>query len=68
MTAWENNSNLVPKEQATSKIIELANAQGLKGAFKVFYEGDIVSDPSDLPDQVDMSKIKVSAVLDQAGK
>lgn len=66
MSAWENNSNMVSKEEAKDKIIELANEQGLRGAFKVFYDDQIVVDPSNLPETVDMSKVRVSAVLDQA--
>jgi len=65
MAAW-NNSQLVPKAEAQFKIQALATEQGIRGTFKVFYNGVIVTDPSELPEQVDMTKIKVSNVLDQA--
>ncbi len=65
MAAW-NNTNLVPKAEAANKIQEMATAQGIRGTFKVFYNGTIITDPSELPEQVDMTKIKVSNVLDQA--
>jgi hypothetical protein len=66
MNAWINNGNTVTKAEAKDKIMALANEQGLSGAFKVFYDGNIVSDPNDLPESVDMDKVRVSAVLDQA--
>lgn len=66
MNAWNTNQNLVSREEAEGKIAELATNKGIKGTFKVFYDGSIVEDPSDLPDQVDMTKVKVSATLDQA--
>lgn len=64
--AFNTNTNLVPREQAEGKINELAKAKGIKGSYKVFYNGTIVEDPSNLPDQVDMTLVKVSATLDQA--
>lgn len=63
---WNANDNLVSREQAESKIGELAKSKGIKGSFKVFYDGGIIEDPTDLPEQVDMTKVKVSATLDQA--
>ena len=60
------SSNTVPRADAIKKITELAVEQGLKGTFKVFYNGSIVADPSNLPEQVDMDKVSVSAVMDQA--
>lgn len=64
--AWNANENLVEREAAEAKIAEMARTKGIKGTFKVFYDGEIVADPTDLPDMVDMTKVKVSAVLDQA--
>lgn len=68
MSAWENQpvSNTIPKAEAIAKIMAMANDEGLVGAFKVFYQDNIVADPSNLPDQVNMDEVKVSAVLDQA--
>lgn len=68
MAAWDNNSNTVSRDEAQVKIKALATEKGIKGAFKVFYDGEVIADPSDLPDQVDMTLIKVSNTLDQAGK
>ena len=62
------NENMVPRAEAESKIGALAKSKGIKGSFKVFYNGTIVEDPTDLPDQVDMTLVKVSATLDQAAK
>lgn len=64
--SWNANENLVSREAAEGKIGELAKSKGIKGSFKVFYNGSIVEDPTDLPDMVDMTKVKVSATLDQA--
>ena len=63
---WETNDNLVSKTEAKSKIIEMAKEQGIKGAFKVFHKGVLMATPDDLPEQVDMNEVRVSAVLDQA--
>lgn len=64
--AWNANENLVAREEAEAKIGELAKSKGIKGSFKVFYNDEIIEDPTDLPDMVDMTKVKVSATLDQA--
>lgn len=66
MSAWSTNPNEVTRDAAEAKIAELAKSKGIKGTFKVFYDGSLVEDPTDLPDMVDMTKIKVSATLDQA--
>lgn len=68
MAGFNTESSLTPRAEAIGKITELATSKGLKGTFKVLYNGSVVADPSNLPDQVDMSKVQVSAVLDQAGK
>ena len=66
MSAAWRSEDTVTKAEAISKIKDLAKAQGLKGTFKVFYNDEVIADPNDLPDSVDMLKVKVSAVLDQA--
>ena len=63
-----NNNDLVSREEAQKKIIAMAKDQGIAGAFKVFYDDEIVVNPSDLLDQVDLTLVKVSAVLDNATK
>lgn len=65
MNAWRTGST-VPRDEAQAKIEKMAADQGIKGPFKVFYNNEIVTDPEDLPEQVDMSKVKVSAVMNQA--
>lgn len=64
--AFNTEGNLVPRAEAIDKITKLAKDKGYKGTFKVLYNNEVIADPSDLPEQVDMSKVKVSAVLDQA--
>lgn len=66
MTWNAANPNEVTREVAEGKIAELAKSKGIKGSFKVFYNDAIIADPSNLPDMVDMTKVKVSATLDQA--
>ena len=61
-----NNDGLVERDEAKTKILEMARNQGIEGAFKVFYQGNLVSTPDALPDMVDVTQIRVSAVLDQA--
>ena len=60
------SSSTISRADAVKQITELALEQGLKGTFKVFYDGSIIADPSNLPDQVDMDKVEISAVMDQA--
>jgi hypothetical protein len=62
----ESGSSTVSRDEAKRKIMELASEEGYKGAFKVFYDGVVIATPDSLPTQVDMSKIKISEVLDQA--
>lgn len=66
MSAWEVNDGLVTRAEAVVKIQEKAKAEGLTGAFKVFYDGSLVAGASDLPEMVDMTKVRVSAKLDNA--
>lgn len=61
-----SNPNEVTREEAEGKIGALAKAKGIKGSFKVFYNGNLIEDPSNLPVMVDMTLVKVSATLDQA--
>lgn len=63
---WNAENNTISRDEAKTKILEMAKAEGIKGAFKVFYNGELVSTPSNLPEQVEMDKVSVSAVLDQA--
>lgn len=63
---WETNGGTVTRAEAKSKIVDMAKNEGIKGAFKVFYDGELMTTPDDLPKQVDMGKVRVSAVLDQA--
>ena len=61
-----NTDNTVSKDEAKAKIVEMADDEGIKGAFKVFYDEKLIATPDSLPDRVEMSKVRVSAVLDQA--
>ena len=64
---WNNaNDNTISKDEAKTRIDALASDEGIRGAFKVFYDGTLMVTPEDLPERVDMSKVRVSAVLDQA--
>lgn len=62
---WDETSGETPREEAIKQTKVIAKDKGLK-TFKVFYDGTQVVDPSDLPDTVDMAKIQVSAIMDQA--
>jgi hypothetical protein len=62
---WETGT-MITREEAITRIKEMAKAQGIAGAFKVFYDDAMIANPNDLPAQVDMGKVKVSAVLDNA--
>jgi hypothetical protein len=63
---WNTDNGNVSREVAISKIKEMAREEGIKGAFKVFYQGNLVVSPESLPATVNMSDINVSAVLDNA--
>lgn len=64
---WDSTtSNTISKAEAKSQIISMAQEQDIRGAFKVFYDGNLMATPDDLPENVEMSKVRVSAVLDQA--
>lgn len=62
----EDAGNTVSRDEAKGKIIQMAKDKGIAGAFKVFYEGALVSNPDNLPERVIMDSVSVSAVLDQA--
>jgi len=66
MTAWNATPTGVSRDEAKTKIVEIAKTKGIRGAFKVYYEGHLMVSGDDLPDTVDMSKVEVSAVADQA--
>jgi len=67
MADWNTaSSTLVPRSEAEPKIKALAVAQGIDGTFKVFYDGAMISTPSQLPEMVDMGKVRVSEVMNQA--
>ena len=67
--AWDSTeeSNLVSRDEAKRKIIQLAKDKGINGVFKVFYKDALVANPDNLPEQVDMSLVRVSESLDQGG-
>jgi hypothetical protein len=54
------------RDEAKSEILDMARDQGIEGAFKVFYQGELISTPDALPERVTMDAVRVSAVLDQA--
>ncbi len=58
----EAGSNLIPKADAIKKIVEMAEEQGIRGDFKVFYKDELIADPNNLPDTVDIDKVSVSTV------
>lgn len=60
------NSNMIPKAEAIQKITEKAYAEGIRNSFKVFYEDRQIVTENDLPEFVDMSKVRVSQTLNNA--
>lgn len=66
MAGFNTEETGVTRAVAIEKITALAKEKGYKGAFKVLYNGSIIADPSELPESVDMSKVKIANVLDQA--
>ncbi len=57
-----DGSNMLPKADAIKKIIEMAEEQEIRGDFKVYYNDELVADPNNLPDTVDITKVSVSTV------
>jgi len=66
MAPWNTGEGLIPRSQAIEKIQELAKDEGIHGSFKVYYNDSLIANPTDLPEQVDMGNVRVSAVLDNA--
>ena len=64
--SWKKPDNMLSKADAQEAIYKMAEEQGLKDTFKVFYDGKLIEDPANLPDRVDMNKVKVSELLHQA--
>lgn len=58
----EEQGNMIPKAEAIKKIIEMAEEQGIRGDFKVFYNDELVADPNNLPETVDIDQVSVSTV------
>ena len=56
----------ISREQATEQIRQLAVRDGIVGSFKVYHQGKLVVNPTDLPDHVNMADVRVSAALDNA--
>ncbi len=68
---WDQNSTVSPaltRDEAIAKIKVIAREQGYTGGFKVTYEGNEIITPNDLPNAVDMTKVKVSSKLNNAAK
>jgi len=63
---WKTETEQVERAEALRRIQEMAKSQNINGSFKVFYEGDLVVSPEDLPTTVDLSKVQVSGVLNNA--
>ena len=63
--SWTNDDGIISKEEAIAKFKADSTAAGYVD-YKVFYDGNQVVRPSDLPERVDYSKISISAVMDQA--
>ena len=58
----EQDGNMIPRAQAIEKIVAMAEEQGIRGDFKVYYNNELVADPQNLPDTVDITKVSVSTV------
>lgn len=63
---WNTNEGTVTRDQAIARVKEIALTDGINGPFKVFYNGNLIVNPSDLPETVDMGLVRVSATLDNA--
>ena len=57
--------NTVPKQEAIDYIVNQASSQGLE-TWKTFYKGQMVSNPGALPDNVVLSDLRISPIMDQA--
>lgn len=65
MSAWETSRG-ISRAEAIERIKALAEEQGISGAFKVAYDGRSIDTEQGLPERVDMDKVTVSGVHDQA--
>jgi hypothetical protein len=65
-TGWSASEGLISRADAKAKIVELAKEEGITGSFKVYYNDQLIANPDDLPEQVAMNLVRVSAVLDNA--
>jgi len=61
------SNNTVSRAEAGAWIARQAEEQGIGNSFKVYYNGNVVGKLEDLPDQVNLNTLRVSAALDQAG-
>ena len=66
MTWNTEPTGTVARAVAIERITEMAKDDGITGSFKVYYNDALIANPNDLPEQVELSKIRVSAVLDNA--
>ena len=66
MAGWTAQEGLVSRAEAKTRIVEKAKEEGITGSFKVYYNDLLVANPDDLPEQVSMNLVRVSAVLDNA--
>lgn len=65
--SWNTNeTGTVSRAEAINKITEMAKDDGITGSFKVYYKDQLIANPNDLPEQVELGSIRVSAVLDNA--
>ena len=68
--SWETAATpvegLIARNDAITRITVQAREDGITGSFKVFYNEQLVANPTDLPEQVDMNLVRVSAVHDNA--
>ena len=60
------STNTVPREEAGAWIARQAEEQGIGNSFKVYYNDAIMGKLEDLPEQVNLENLRVSAALDQA--
>ena len=64
---WQITQEEISREEAVRKIFDNAREQGIaSGTFKVYYGDNQVVAPEDLPQMVDMTKVRISQVLDNA--
>jgi parvulin-like peptidyl-prolyl isomerase len=65
--AWSTPvTTTVARNEAITQIQAQAREEGIRGSFKVYYNDQLIANPNDLPEQVNMDLVRVSAVLDNA--